>query len=181
MAIYLYHYYDQTLGPFKNLSDLSDEEAKQILLDMRETRPYSQPAQRDSLYMTRRRHYEKIAYDKFVEMGGKPERTSPHYMVVEYCKWLSEWYQNSAFVKIPIEKFNKDTISFTYGDMHPNFSPLTENDGKPYRGKLYNYEQILKVIEEFGLPQEWNPDGELGPERYIEVQVWSDEALKEYL
>ena len=181
MAIYLYHYYDQEIGPFKNLSALSDDEAKQILLDMRETKPYSQPAQRDVLYMMRRRQYEKIAYDKFVEIGGKPQRTYPQYMVVEYCKWMSEWYQNSAFVKIPIEKFNKDTISFTYGDMPLNFSPLEESDNKPYRGKVYNYEQILKVIEEYGLPQEWNPNGELGPERYIEVQVWSDDAIAEYL
>ena len=181
MAIYLYHYYDKTIGPFKNLSDLSDEEANRILLDMRDSRPYSQPAQRDVLYMKRRRQYEKLAFDKFVAMGGKPERTSPHYMVVEYCKWLSEWYQNSGFVMLPIEKFDKSTISFTYSDMQQNFGPLTDENDRPYRGKLFSYEQILKVIEEFGLPQEWNPDGELGPERYIEVQVWSDKALSDFL
>ncbi len=181
MAIYLYHYFDKTLGAFKNLSDLSDDEAKAVLMDMRETRPYSQPAQRDIQYMNRRRHYEQLAYNKFRELGGKPERQNPHYMVVEYCKWLGEWYQNCDFVKIPIENFNKDTISFTYGDMQISLNPLSEDNSKPYRGRLYTYEQILKVIEEYGLPQEWNPNGELGPERYIEAQVWSDEALKEYI
>lgn len=181
MAIYLYHYYDQTIGPFKNLADLTDEQAKEILMEMRESRPYSQPAQRDSLYMTRRRNYEKIAYDKFIELGGKPQRKNPHYMVVEYCKWLSEWYQNGAFINIPIDRFNKDCISFTYGDLQLNFSPLAQDDDKPYRGKLFTYEQIVKIIEEYGLPQEWNPNGDMGPERYIEVQVWSDEAIKEYL
>jgi hypothetical protein len=29
-----------------------------------------------------------------------------------------------------------------------------------------------------GQPQNWNPDGKLGPDRYIEAQVWSDEPLK---
>lgn len=182
MAIYLYHYYDKTIGPFKNLSDLSDEEANKILLDMRESRPYSQPAQRDILYMKRRRQCEKLAYEKFIEMGGKPQRTSPYYMVVEYCKWMSEWYQNSGFINIPINKFDKDTLTFTYGDMQSNLNPLMEEDtANPYRGKLFTYEQILKIIEEYGLPQEWNPEGELGPERFIEVQVWSDEAIREYM
>ena len=27
----LYHYYDRTVGPFRNLSDVSVEEAKEIL------------------------------------------------------------------------------------------------------------------------------------------------------
>lgn len=181
MAIYLYHYYDRTIGPFKNLSDLSDEEAKAVLMDMRESRPYSQPAQRDVQYMNRRRHCEQTAYDRFIELGGKPKRVHPHYMVVEYCKWMGEWYQNCDFIKIPIEKFNKSEISFTYGDMQTNLSILTPDDGKPYRGKLYTYEQILGIISEYGLPQEWNPDGELGIDRYIEAQIWSDEPLKEYL
>lgn len=31
------------------------------------------------------------------------------------------------------------------------------------------------------LPQKWNSDGKLGPERYIEVQVWSDETIERYI
>lgn len=29
--MYLYHYFDKTIGPFKNLSDLPIDEAKNIL------------------------------------------------------------------------------------------------------------------------------------------------------
>ncbi|WP_264373556.1 hypothetical protein [Paenibacillus psychroresistens] len=36
-----------------------------------------------------------------------------------------------------------------------------------------------KVIDEYGLPQEWNSAGNNGSERYIEVQVWDDKLLKE--
>ena len=179
MSMYIYHYYDRTIGPFKNLSDVSPEEAQQILLEMRDSRPYSQPAQRDIQYMNRRRNYEKKAYEMFVEKGGKPTRTSPHYMVVEYCKWLKEWYQNSEFIKIPVEEFEIMTISFTYGDSMPTFSP-TINDGKEYRKKLYTYDEIIGIIEKYGLPQDWNDDGKYGPERYIEAHVWSDETINKY-
>ncbi len=101
-------------------------------------------------------------------------------MVVEHSPWLSTWFENMAFIKIPIEEFDTDTLSFTYGDSHPTFSPRV-NDGKEYRKKLYNFEEIQAVIKKYGLPQDWNDDGKYGPERYIEVQVWSDETIKKYL
>ena len=44
-------------------------------------------------------------------------------------KKLSTWYENSACIKIPIEEFDKKTISFTYGDSHPTFSDRV-HDGR---------------------------------------------------
>jgi hypothetical protein len=43
---------------------------------------------------------------------------------------------------------------------------------------VYTYEEIVEIIKKYGLPQVWNEDGRYGPERYIEVQVWSDEPLE---
>lgn len=45
-------------------------------------------------------------------------------------------------------------------------------DGKEYRGQVYTYDEILKIIDKYGLPQNWNDDGAHGPERYIEVHIW---------
>ena len=53
--------------------------------------------------------------------------------------------------------------------------------GKEYRKKLYNYEEIQDIIARYGLPQDWNDDGHQGPERYIEVHVWSDEVIGRYM
>ena len=36
---------------------------------------------------------------------------------------------------------------------------------------------LVEVIEKYGLPQEWNPNGEFGPERYVEAHVWSDKGI----
>ena len=41
-------------------------------------------------------------------------------------------------------------------------------------------DEILKIIDKYGLPQEWNNNGEFGPERYVEVHVWSDETINKY-
>lgn len=177
--MFLYHYFERAIGAFRNLSDLTVSEAEDILQKIRSDRPSSQAAQRDINYIKRRVNYEALARSLFIEKGGKPTREAPHYMVVEACEWLNSWYIDGYFVKIPIEEFDTNTISFTYGDMHPTFSPFV-NDGKEYRKKLYTYREILQVIEKYGLPQEWNADGKFGPERYIEVQIWSDNTIMKH-
>ncbi len=178
--MYLYHYYDKKIGPFKNLSELPTDEANEILHEIAINKPHVQCAKRQVDYMQARIYYERILREEFIKKGGLIERTVPHYMVVEHSPWLSTWYENSTFIKIPIEKFNLKTLSFTYGDSHPTFSEKV-NDGKEYRKKLYTYEEILGIIRKYGLPQDWNDDGKYGPERYIEVHVWSDEVIKSYI
>ena len=178
--MYFYHYYDKRTGPFRSLSDLSLEDAKAVLEVIKREKPKSQSARRDPLYVEHRRRCEGILRAAFAEKGGKMQRMAPHYLVVEHSPWLSTWYEEGAFVRIPAEEFDKSTISFTYGDSMPAFSPLV-NDGKEYRQRLYTYEEILQVIGKYGLPQDWNDDGRLGPERYIEVQGWSDEVIGRYL
>lgn len=176
----LYHYFDRSTGPFRNLSDLSDEEAKTVLREIRQKRPRSQAASRDEKYMARRAAYERTAYDLFLKMGGRPRRKTPHTMAVEACDWLYSWYEKPSFVRIPIEAFDLKTLSFTYGDLHPTFSPIV-TDGKEYRKKLYLYPDILKIIEKYELPQNMPPaEGVIGLPRYVEVQIWSDETVLAY-
>lgn len=178
--MYLYHYYDKSVGPFRNLSDVSVEEANAILENIRVNKPDTQGAKRNPDYMEARLYYEWILRTEFLKKGGNIRRKVPHYMVIEHCPWLSSWFENTAFIKIPIEEFDITTVSFTYGDSHPTFSTRV-NDGKEYRKKLYTYDEILKIIEKYGLPQDWNGDGKFGPERYIEAHIWSDETVDRYI
>ena len=128
----LYHYFDKNIGPFKNLSDLEIDEAKELLENIKRNRPNCQCAKRQPSYVEDRLYYENILRNEFQKKGGKIERQVPHYMVVEHSPWLSTWYDNSGFIKIPIEEFDLSPLSFTYGDSHPTFSPRV-NDGKEYR------------------------------------------------
>ena len=175
----LYHYFDSKIGPFRNLSDLTDEEADRVILQFRQQKRDSFCAKRTADYMKMRRYYENILREEFQKKGGIIKRRAPHYMVVEACQWLASWYENSEFISIPITEFDVMTISFTYGDSHPTFSDKI-TDGKEYRKKLYTYDEILQIIDKYGYPQEWNSEGKYGPERYIEAHIWSDEVIQKY-
>lgn len=177
--MFLYHYFDKAIGPFQSLSDLSLDEAQSVLKTIKREKPNSKAAQRDDSYLEKRRNCEKIICSEFKKKGGLILQSTPYYMVVEHSPWLSSWYENSDFIKIPIEEFNLNTLSFTYGDSMPTFSPIV-NDGKEYCHKVYTYSEIISIIDKYGLPQDWNDDGKYGPERYIEVHIWSDETISRY-
>ena len=127
--------------------------------------------------MKDRRYYEEILKREFIKKGGKVEKNSPNYMIIGESKWLESWYINPSHIEIDIDNLDKDYISFTYGDSHPTFSDKIK-DQKEYRKKVYTYDEILKIIEKYGLPQNWNSNGEFGPERYIEVHIWTDKGIK---
>lgn len=178
--MYLYHYFDQQMGPFKNISDLNKKDAQAVLNWIKSEKPNSLCAKRDEQYVENRLYFENILRNEFRKKGGRIERDVPHYMVVEHSPWLSTWYENVDYIRIPIEEFDLETVSFTYGDSHPTFSDKV-NDGKEYRKKLYTYDEILEVIKKYGLPKDWNDDGRFGPERYIEAHIWSDAVIKKYI
>jgi hypothetical protein len=177
-TMHLYHYYEKETGPFNNLSELPLEKAQIVLNGIKKENP-TFAAQRYDGYLERRAELEQLARDIFISKGGKPTRQVPQYMVVEACDWLRDWYHQGEYIKIPITDFTPDTISFSYGDMFPTFSPRV-TDNKEYRRQIYTYKEILDIIDRYGFPQEWNKNGTYGPERYIEVQVWSDEPVSIY-
>ena len=153
--MFLYHYYDKKTGPFVSLSDIPIDEAKAVLGTIKETKPDVQSALRQPTYMGRRHVIEDILRTEFAKKGGVVRRKSPHYMVVEHSPWLSTWFENSAHIKIPIEEFDLKTVSFTYGDAFPVFSDHPHKmDGREYRRRLYAYDEILGIIERYGLPQD---------------------------
>ena len=176
----LYHFFDRRTGPFRSLTSISPEEAKAVIQTIKQERPDSQCAQRHDHYVEYRHNCEAILRREFAAKGGVMEKDSPHYMVVGFSPWLSTWFEQSEYIKIPIEEFDLRTVSFTYGDSMPTFSDKCA-DGKEYRKKVYTYEEILEIIDKYGLPQDWNKDGTKGPERYIEVHVWSDETIRRYM
>lgn len=170
MLYYLFHYYDESTGPFKSLSTVDPYEADRILNDIRMQKK-GFASQRGSDYLTVRRKLEAKAREAFIQKGGKPARLYPHYMTLGECPWLLSWYERGKQLSIPMSELKSESISFTYGDLFPT---MRYSDGRKYRGQVYTLPEIKEIIQQFGLPQQWNPEGKLGPERYIEVQVWTD-------
>ena len=178
--MFLYHYFDKRSGPFRSVTAVALDQGSIILEQMKRERPNSMCAKRDSDYITNRLCCEAILRREFSAKGGIIEIQSPYYMIVEHSPWLSTWYEQGDYLKIPIEEFDVCKISFTYGDSMPTFSPKV-NDGKEYRKQIYTYEEILRIIEKYGLPQNWNDDGSKGPERYIEAHVWTNDPIASYI
>lgn len=173
----LFHYFEADTGPFKNLSALTFSEAQRIMKALREEKAIF-ASRRSEDYLQIRLELEEKARNLFIQKGGKAINKYPHYMTLGPCAWLKEWYIEGKELIIPLEAFNPEMLSFTYGDLFPT---MRFNDGKPYRGNVYTLFEIQEIIEQFGWPQEWNHDGTKGPERYIEVQVWDDIVLQKYL
>lgn len=173
----LCHYYDCTHPPFCNLSELSTDDAETVLQQIREA-GIGFASQRDMEYLQIRRAIESRVRELFIGIGGQPQRTTPHYMILGQCDWLKRWYAEGCELCIPLEKFCAKHISFTYGD---SFPAMRYQDGKPYRGQVYMLEHLPDLIDQFGLPQVWNADGKKAPERYIEAQIWDDTIINNWL
>jgi len=176
--MFLYHYFEKSKGPLLSLSALSAEQADMIQQKIvADNKTFA--AQRNDRYLPRRRELEKIVRELFIAKGGKPEKESPHYFVIGECPWLTTWYEQADYIKIPVNEFDLQTVSFTYGDTFPTFSPHV-TDGLEYRNTVYTYDEILKIIDKYGMPQDnWDKPVFAQP-CYVEAQVWSDEPALRY-
>lgn len=170
---FLSHYYEASEGPFRNLSDLPEMEAEAVLQHIRQAGNRF-ASQRQDDYLAIRRGLEDRVRSLFIEKGGRPVRRRPHYLVLGACPWLVGWYSQGCELRVPLAMFAMDIISFTYGDTFP---AMRFRDGKPYRGQVFTLAEVPDLVSQYGLPQLWNADGKLGPDRYIEAQVWSDELF----
>jgi hypothetical protein len=177
MEIFLYHYYEATTGPFKNLSKLSITAVQQVMEQLK-TKSNVFASKRSDDYLEIRRELEGRARDLFILKGGEPVSSYPHYMTLGECVWIKDWYQNGRELRLRLDEFDESAVSFTYGDLFPT---MRYKDGKPYRETVYTKREILELAESIGLPQDWNHDGSKGPERYIEAQVWDDKVIGKYL
>ena len=173
--IHLYHYFERKIGPFVSVSGLSIEEA--MIVQSQLTTPFH-IENRNKRYYERRKYLEQLVRSMFIEKGGRPVLEVPHYMVIGECPFLATWFEDSAYIKIPIDEFDLQTLSFTYGDTFPTFSERI-TDGMEYRKKVYLYDEILAMIRKYGLPQDsWDETYE--SPCYVEVQVWSDIPINQY-
>ena len=187
---YLYHYYEKSCEPFRTITALPYEKALEALRVWRADQPNS-GVTTPEWYLDRRYKMEKTVRDKFIEIGGKPTRFAPVYFTLGANKGMKTWYNDPAYIKIPVNEFDLDTVSFTYGDMFPVFR-TSLNTGEEWWGQVFNHDGIIKLIDKYGFPEdpEYNmrkryfpfPEGKnIGMYlKYIEAQIWSDSTLEKY-
>lgn len=174
---HLYHYYDTSTGPFRNLSDCSQAEAEAVLKRLQGDSLFF-AGRRSEDYLRIRSCLEEKVRALFIKKGGQPDRMHPHYMILGRCDWLLDWYPNPRSLNIPLDQFDERNISFTYGDLFP---AMRFNDGQAHFKQVYLKKELAALVNQFGLPQEINPEGSQGPKRYIEAQIWDDGPLGAFL
>lgn len=168
---YLTHFYRLGQQPFQNICDLDIDEAEKLLKEDGDWRG-------DGTYLSSRIKHEKLLHSLFIEMGGKPKRKTPIYMIVGDSPTgphdLNEEYQHK--IQIPIEIFDPDTISFTYPDSMYKIN-LDELE-KVYLDRnnspnIYRINELEEIIEKYEVYKHNN--------HYIEAQIWDDEPIKGYM
>lgn len=88
-----------------------------------------------------------------------------------------------AELKLALNEFPKDVISFTYPDSMATM--VLANDPEyyePFHGKVFTYDEIIQVVKEYGFPKdEAGKTSKFLYPKYIEMQLWSNGPIKRHL
>jgi len=184
---FITHYHLAGRPPFLNLADLEGASLASVLSGLQGAAESGVSARRfGPRYMELRRGTEEVLRSRFAERGGRPTRRSPHYFVLGESPWFRGLYSEAAEVRLQLADLPTEQVSFTYPDSVTSMGLLAEFgidvSPQPYHGSVFRIEEIEGVIEHHGLPGSAKPATYEGHqfddfEHYIEVQVWSDDAL----
>ena len=185
--MFLYHYYEKSIGPFLSLTALPVEEARGILYAQREKGQSGIPDIEGFL----QKRYDRDAQlrEAFAAKGGKPQRSAPIYMMLgEHPQWASA-YVEPAVIRIPLAEFARESVSFTYGDSFAVMNPALFG-AEAYWGKVYFAEEIVEIIDRYGFPPHvaydfkrsiYPTDKHINHHlKYVEAHVWDDTVIDRY-
>ena len=185
--LYLYHYFEQNLGPFMSLTSLPIEEAREILTYQKSIGKFGNPDIEG--FLLKRYKRDEQLLDMFIKRGGHAQMKNPVYLFLgEHCQWKSA-YENPSEIKIPLCEFDPLTVSFTYGDSFAVLNPVLFGV-EEYWNKVYFTDEILDIVERHGFPPHVEYDFKLGiyPTdkhinnhlKYVEAHVWDNDVLGHY-
>jgi hypothetical protein len=181
---YITHYHLPDRAPFLNLSDLDDDRLAAVLSELATTGGSQRrfgPA-----YMRLRRGTERLLRERFLERGGRPIRQSPHYFVLGESAWFRGLYRDAREVRLRLVDLPADQVSFTIPDSITSMGLLARlghaQPIRPHHGAAFRLDELAEVVERYGRPDSPAPASYDGHqleefEHYVEVQVWSDDAV----
>lgn len=184
---FITHYHLPDRDPFLNLSDLAAECVEEVLAGLNVAAPIGSSERRfGPRYMKLRRRTEELLRTRFIAVGGRPVRQSPHYFVLGESEWFRGLYREAREVRIPLSLVPTRHMSVTYPDSVTSMGLLPEFGihvtRQPYHGKVYRIEELADLVGRYGLPRGARPRSYQGHqfkdfEHYIEVQVWADDTV----
>lgn len=98
---FITHYHSVDRRPFHNLSELAEAGLASVLLGLNITAESGVSERRfGPRYMSLRRATETLLRNRFIERGGEPRRSSPHYFVLGESLWFRGLYRDAIGVRV---------------------------------------------------------------------------------
>lgn len=161
--LYAYRLYEKKDGPLAVITGVSLEEAISLNYLNLSTELIKK------LYNSRRM-FEQLMYRLFIQNGGKPKTKHPYYFAIyeelPYVKDIFEKYKEAECLKVPMDIWNNETVSFTYGY---SYDALVRKDHHPTQRKLLLLDEVYEVMNRYP----YTNDGHI----WFEMQVWDDDLV----
>src|SRR5262245_43808423 len=123
--------------PFQNLSDLDEDRLAAVIDDLTRERHKTHQRLFGRRYMELRRVTEARLRDLFVQAGGRPARSAPHYFVLGSSAWFRGLYREPEEVVIPLSCLPPHVTSITYPDSFASMA-LGPRFGLPHYPQPYH-------------------------------------------
>jgi hypothetical protein len=167
-----YHPDGQFLG---NVCDRPLAEAEKILSHRRQAGGRSLKAN----YLKRRLQTEAWLIEERKHLLGSTPRARPIYFFLgDFADGMDP--ERPHALVMPIDAFPRDVLTFTFPDSMTSLpfgmSDKHSHERRPYHGKVFTLDQIVGIVEEFGLPDRSCPI-----DRFIEVQVWDERPILDFM
>jgi hypothetical protein len=184
------HYHLPGRRQFLNLSDLEGPELSGVLAELEGLRRRGQQHRSFGWrYVGLRRQTETRLRELFIARGGKPRRMSPHYFVLGASAWFEGLAPRMQRVELAVAELPDSQTSVTYPDSFVAMEAGRElgitRSRRPYHGKVFLLSELPDLIETYGIPSpSWDGDRawrNWPEETLIEVQLWVDEPIHQYL
>lgn len=159
--------------PLMNIMRLSKEDAFALAKEMADKHPNTQAFYRFAdfvNYYELRCRQDKYLYNRFCELGGRPQEEHPLSFTIGDSEYLKDWFGYGRETIMTLEGISPDHISFTIGDS----GAIIQNEGSV---EVLTYDVLDGLLKEFDY--DVAKFLEKHNRKYIEVQLWSDEYIRD--
>lgn len=158
--------------PLKNIMRLPEAQAFQLAQKLAREHPETTAFYRFAdfaNYYALRKAQDAALYERFLQLGGRPEEEHPLSFVLEGSDYLRGWFDNGPQTQLLLKDIAPWHISFTVGDSGAVFQ-------KSGSVEVLTVSGLRRLMEENG--------GGLAPilrhtgYHYVEAQLWCDAYLE---
>ena len=188
MDIYLKHYTHINNEPLKSITQLPEKEALSLAIKHRDESPCVAHSRFGSVstfnenflgYYNARKNVEEVLYERFIELGGKPQIKNPYYFFVnDWGLMHKDLIQNEIdrgaahIIEIRLQDIDISDVSFFLGDT------MTAGNSNEPNDIFLKDKLIEEITSHNGFDNYF--DSIKSKYLYIEAHLWTDKYCHLY-